>query len=81
MNSIIITSDAASLFINFTPYVVSNDHPKYQTIIEAARDGKWDVIPNMIDLVEVIAEEIENKIIIQKRAGGVFIKIQKDGDF
>lgn len=59
MNSIIITKDAASIFINFTPYVVSNDHPKYQEIITAARDGNWESIPNLLDLVEVVKESIK----------------------
>lgn len=45
--------------------------------IKIAKEFKWQ----SRHLPEHLREEISNRIIIQKRAGGIFIKIRKDGDF
>ncbi|HEY5139907.1 MAG TPA: hypothetical protein VIJ25_11420, partial [Methylococcales bacterium] len=45
--------------------------------VKVAKEFEWQ----SRHLPESLREEISNMIIIQKRAGGIFIKIRKDGDF
>jgi hypothetical protein len=58
MNSIIITRNGATLFINMKPYTVGSDHPRYDDIINAARSGEWHTISPMVDIINTIKESI-----------------------
>ena len=59
MNSMIITRDGASFFINGTPYTIGTDHPNYNAIIDAARNSEWDKIHDLSNIQRAVNVAIQ----------------------
>lgn len=59
MNSMILTSEGAIVYINGRPYIVGLEHPNFKTIQDKARNNEWDEIPGLADIVKTINVTIQ----------------------
>lgn len=53
-NSIIATKEGAVIFTGMKSYNVSIDHPNYENIMTAAKNGEWLSIPTLVDMVATV---------------------------
>lgn len=59
MNSYIKTYDGLSLVIDFRPFVVESNHPKYDLIVDAIREKKWNTIPALINTASDVVQWLD----------------------
>lgn len=59
MNSMIVTRDGASFFMNGKSYTIGKDHPNYDNIINAVKNDAWESIPELANIKIAINNAIE----------------------
>lgn len=54
MNSFIITSEGISLYLNGKPYSANSTHANYTKILDAARNGDFRYIPDLVNVAPAV---------------------------
>lgn len=54
MNSFIITSEGISLYLNGKPYSANSTHINYTKILDAAKNGDFGYIPDLVNVAPVV---------------------------
>lgn len=60
INSIIITSDNATIYTGGKSYNINSDHPSFNTIVEYAKKQEWDKIPELVSIRNTIKKKIKD---------------------
>lgn len=59
-NAMILLDDGLMVSIGMTPYAVDKSHPNYSKVLEAAKAGDWDAIPNLVNISKAIKTFVGN---------------------
>ncbi len=69
----ILQGESLTIYIENRPNTINRKtHPKYDQVLDAIRNGDWDAIPDLVDLVSAIREYTSDSGDIEVRDGDVY---------
>lgn len=69
MNSFIYTGDELVMVIDSTPYTVDRSHPRFEDILTAVKEKRWENIPALVSVAKAIDQFGDGRVVVNEDEG------------